>query len=475
MSHTVVETRTKIVCTLGPASTSRETLRAMIRAGMDVARLNFSHGTREEHARAIRLVRDVASDEGAIVAVMADLQGPKLRIGRLASPLALARGDWVSFTSLPSDGTDRVVPLPHAMLIHAAKVGDRLLLSDGLIEVELQETRPEAMIGKVVVGGELSSHAGVAAPGGAATTAPLTDKDREDARFAAEQGVDFLALSFVRSADDLKELRVLLDESPIGAEVGIVAKIERREAVDRLAEILPASDAVMVARGDLGVETSPQWVPLLQKEIIRRCNRSGIPVITATQMLQSMVERPRPTRAEASDVANAILDGSDAVMLSAETAVGRYPVEAVAMLREISAIAERERIPRSGRDRGERTHLITDAIGRATVQIAEEVEAAWIVTSTWSGYTARQIARERPQHPIVALTPREATRHRLALVWGVTPILVPAYASTDEMLDAVGRLLLERGGARPGDLIVVTGGIPVGSEGTTNFIQVRRI
>ena len=472
------ETKTKIVCTIGPASSDRETLRALIRAGMDVARVNFSHGTRETHSETIRLVRRTAAEEEAIVAVLADLQGPKLRIGRLAAPILLGLGEWVSFTSLEADGTDHVVPFPHPILIAGARIGDRILLDDGSIEVEIREVRPEVLIGRVVVGGELSSHKGVAAPSQACGIPALTKKDREDARFAVEHGVDFVALSFVRRPEDVTELRGLLDAYPRGGDVGIVAKIEKREALEHLPGILRAADAVMVARGDLGVETSPQRVPILQKEIIRRCNRLGIPVITATQMLQSMVDHPRPTRAEASDVANAILDGSDAVMLSAETAVGRYPVEAVAMMRELSAIAEQEMTWRDDdvpADALERTHPTTDAIGKATVRVAREIGAALIVTSTWSGYTARQIARERPRRPIVAFTPRDVTLRRLALVWGVTPVLVPAHGSTDEMLETVGRVLLERDEARPGDAVVVTGGVPTGSEGKTNFIVVYHV
>jgi pyruvate kinase len=471
------ETKTKIVCTIGPASSDRETLRGLILAGMDVARINFSHGTHETHERTIRLVREVAEEEGSVVAVMADLQGPKLRLGCLAEPIDLAPGDWISFIAGDADGMHCVIPLPHPELIVGCSVGDRLLLDDGAVEVEVREVRPEVLIARTLVGGELSSHKGIAAPGGAARIDALTKKDREDARFAVGSGVDLVALSFVRTAADLNELRALLDKCPGGTDVGVVAKIEKAEAIDRLNEILHACDAAMVARGDLGVETSPQRVPILQKEIIRRCNRWGIPVITATQMLQSMIENPRPTRAEASDVANAILDGSDAVMLSAETAIGRYPVEAVAMIREISAIAERETLAREdgAAETIEPTHPITDAIGRAIVRIAQEIDARLIVTSTSSGYTARQIARERPQRPIVAFTPLETTLRRLALVWGVTPVLVPECRSTDEMLETVGRTLQERGEAQPGDAVVVTGGIPSGNPGTTNFIKVHRI
>ncbi len=472
------ETKTKIVCTLGPSSSDRETIQALIRAGMDVARVNFSHGTRFTHNETIRAVREVAAEEEAVVAVMADLQGPKLRIGRLDAPLELSPGDWVAFTVREADGSDRVIPLPHPELIAGSGRGERLFLSDGSIEVEVREVRPETLVGRVVVGGELLSHQGIAAPGGGVQIAPLTDKDRDDARYAVEAGVDFIALSFVRRADDLEELRTLISGSSNGEAIGIVAKIEKREALDHLDGILRAADAVMVARGDLGVETSPQRVPILQKEIIRRCNQAGVPVITATQMLQSMVDAPRPTRAEASDVANAILDGSDAVMLSAETAIGRYPVRAVAMIREISAIAEEElpsRIDAAGLDDRDHVHPVTDAIGRATVRVAHEIDAKLIVTSTWSGYTARQVARERPRRPIVAFTPQQSTLRRLALVWGITPVLVSAYRSTDEMLEEIGRLLRERGEASEGEAVVVTGGIPTGGEGKTNFIKVHQV
>jgi pyruvate kinase len=327
---------------------------------------------------------------------------------------------------------------------------------------------------EVVVGGRLSSHKGVAAPGATQYLEALTDKDRADAAHAVANDADFVALSFVQSGDDVRALRALLDGLPNGRAVGIVAKIEKREAIDHLDGILHVADAVMVARGDLGVELSPQEVPMYQKDIIRRANRLGVPVITATQMLQSMIESPRPTRAEASDVANAILDGTDAVMLSAETAVGRYPREAVAMMREIAAIAEHQMPCRMSDVRFgalEHAHPITDA----TVRVADEVGAKLIATSTWSGYTARQVARERPQLPIVALTPNERVRRQLALVWGVQALIVPQYSGTDEMLDVVSRALIDAGRAVSGDLIVVSAGIPFGGGGKTNFLKVHRV
>jgi pyruvate kinase len=443
---------------------------------MDVARINFSHGTPAEHAATIERVRRVASAEDAVVAIMADLQGPKLRIGELAEPLQLAVGDSVSLTVLPADGSHHVIPLPHPELIDAARPGQRLLLDDGEIELEIREARPDTLVCRVAVGGRLMSHKGVAAPDGVAAMSAMTNKDRQDVAFAIEQRVDFVALSFVRSADDVRKLRDFLDAADAEG-IHIVAKIESRHAVQCLSDILPHVDAVMVARGDLGVELSPQEVPLHQKEIIRRCNGAGIPVITATQMLQSMVENPRPTRAEASDVANAILDGTDAVMLSAETAVGKYPVEAVRMLRQISAVVEPQLVVRAlDVDRAiEHVHPVTDAISDATAEIAAELAVALIATATSSGYTARQIARKRPQQPIVAFTPQEIVQRQLALVWGVAPLLVPAFSSTDDLLDVVSRTLQSRGAVQPGDRIVMTGGIPVGGGGKTNFIKVHRI
>ena len=471
------ETKTKIVCTLGPASSSETVLRDMIRAGMDVARVNFSHGTREEHAATIERVRRVADAEGATVGVMADLQGPKLRIGRLAEPISLKPGDWVSLTTRPSDGSYHAIPLPHPEIVLGTAVGQRLLLDDGEIEIEVREVREGTLIGRVVVGTLLSSHKGIAAPDGALGIPALTAKDIEDARFAMSCGVDFIALSFVRADDDILALRRVLEEQAVEDVPHVVAKIERREAVEHLDAILQYVDAVMVARGDLGVALSTQEVPLVQKRIIRACNRVAIPVITATQMLQSMIEHPRPTRAESSDVANAILDGTDAVMLSAETAVGHYPVESVTTIREISRVVE------DGMPNGtaapavavDHIHPITDAIGEATASIADQLGARLIATMTQSGYTARQIARKRPRQPIVAFTPNASVARQLALVWGATPFVVPDCPSTDEMIATVSQTLVARGEVGDGDLIVITGGIPAGGGGKTNFLKVHRI
>jgi pyruvate kinase len=472
------ETRTKIVCTLGPVTQDSAAIRALIREGMDVARINYSHGTHDEHRETFQRVRKEAAGAKAILAILADLQGPKLRIGELAKPLTLRAGDRIRLTEdLAADGTENVIPLPHPELIHSARSGGRLLFDDGALEAVVREVLPDSIVAEMTLGGTLSSHKGIAAPGGSQSLDALTEKDREDAAHAVACGADYIALSFVRSRQDIEGLRGVLDGLPNGGAVRIVAKIEKQEAIDHLDEILRVADAIMVARGDLGVEISPQRVPMYQKEIIRRCNRIGTPVITATQMLQSMTESPRPTRAEASDVANAILDGTDAVMLSNETAVGAYPVESVAMMREIAAIAEGSMPKRRDGDFEAVSHVhpVTDAISDATVRIADEVDAKMIVTSTWSGYTARQIARERPALSIVALTPDARVLRQLALVWGVSPLLVPQYEGTDAMLDVVSHALLEAGFAEPGDRVVISAGIPFGGGGKTNFVKVHRL
>ncbi|MDD5645614.1 MAG: pyruvate kinase [Candidatus Bipolaricaulis sp.] len=471
--------RTKIVCTIGPASRTPETLQTLVRAGMDVARVNYSHGTADEHTEIIRRIRRVAALEHAVVAVLADLQGPKLRLGDLARSFDLAVGQQLTLTSdALADGSHGRFPLPHPELIEGARPGGRLVFGDGEPEAVVREVRPHALVAEITAAGRLSSRRGVAAPGMGSSFEALTAKDRDDARSAVASGVDYVALSFVRTGSDVRQLREHLATLPDGASVGIVAKIEKPEAIENLDDILEAADAVMVARGDLGVEMSPQDVPMHQKAIIRRCNRLGKPVITATQMLQSMTDSPRPTRAEASDVANAILDGTDAVMLSAETATGRFPVEAAAMMREIAVTAERQmpwRIDDVAARRVGHPHAVTDAISHAAVRIADEVGARLIVTSTWSGYTARQIARERPHQTIVALTPNAGVERQLALVWGVVPVLVPPYEGMDEMLRVATESLLEARHAVPGELVVLCAGVPIGGGGTTNFIQVERL
>ncbi len=466
--------RTKIVCTIGPASQDPAVIRGLIQAGMNVARINFSHGDAPLHARSIAAVRQSAAAEGRLVAVMADLQGPKLRVGELPPEgVVLQPGDLLTLVDAPY-GPGRI-PVPHPEVLHDLRPGQRVLLDDGRLVLVVEKAAEEPRC-RVEIGGLLSSHKGFNLPGAALRISALTPKDRRDARFAAEQQVDWIALSFVRSADDIRELRWLLADCG-GDGIGIVAKIEKPQALQLLTGILEAADALMVARGDLGVETPPEEVPFHQKQIIAACNRAGKPVITATQMLESMIERPTPTRAEASDVANAILDGADAVMLSGETAVGRYPVETVRTMARICVHAEAHLSTESFLAAGQHSpsRSVTEAISRATVETAVEVGASAILTATMSGTTARMVARYRPTVPIIAFTPDERTLKRLALVWGVTPLAVPHFKTTDEMVALMTGTAQQQGLAQQGERVVLTAGVPFGGEGLTNLLQVHVI
>ena len=397
--------RTKIVATIGPASSSDEVLRQLIRKGMNVARINFSHGSHETHGQTIDTIRRVAEEEGAVVAIMCDLQGPKIRIGKIANePLVINPGDELTLTLDETDGSDPyVITLPHPEFVRDLEPGMRLLLDDGNLELEVRAANSRALVCTVIIGGELTSRKGVTAPTARLTLSAITDKDREDVEFALQKRTDYLAMSFVRSEEDIRELKWLIRH--LGGDVAIIAKIEKHEALENIESIIAASDGVMVARGDLGVETPAEEVPYHQKRIIQLCNVASKPVITATQMLSSMVDSPRPTRAEASDVYNAIVDGTDAVMLSNETAIGKYPAIAVETMATIAAIAEKSMFE-SKRDQsiyqpqvsGGR-EIISDAISQATSQISEVLHCRAIVTSTLTGYTARRVAKERPRTP----------------------------------------------------------------------------
>jgi pyruvate kinase len=472
--------RTKIVCTLGPATSQDETMRGLMQAGMDVARVNFSHGDHETHAQTIALVRRLATEEEKLVAVMADLQGPKLRIGDVAGGQTfLQQGDEFTLTTRQVAGSSAAVHLPHPEIVRDVNVGQRVLLDDGQIELAVIGKTGTDLVCHVVTGGYLSPHKGVNLPGASLRISSMTEKDRNDALFAAEQAVDFVALSFVRRPADVLELRQFLQSRNV--DLPIIAKIEKPEALQVFDEILEISDGVMVARGDLGVETPPEEVPFHQKEIIQAANCAGKPVITATQMLQSMIEHPRPTRAEASDVANAILDGTDAVMLSGETAVGTYPIEAVHTMRKIAASAE-EHLPHdrwaqfftTGAARMQQFPS-TEAISQATVEVALAVGAKAIVTSTMSGATARMVARHRPSMPVIAATPNPRTLHTLALVWGVESVLVHGFENTDEMIHLTVEAACSAGIVSWGDVIVITAGIPFGGSGKTNFLKVHTV
>jgi pyruvate kinase len=452
---------------------------------MNVARINFSHGDHAAHAARIANVRQAAAEEQAVVALLGDLQGPKLRVGAIRGEYTLTRvDDEIVLTTRDVPGDAGEIHLPHPDLVREVKPGQRLLLDDGQLEFVVLSTTDTDIRCRVVNGGPLSSHKGVAAPGAHLSLAALTDKDRADAAFAVEQGLDFLALSFVRSDRDVRLLRETLDG--LGSATPIVAKIEKPEALEAFDDVLAHSQAIMIARGDLGVEIPAERVPFVQKDLIARCNRAGVPVITATQMLSSMITNPRPTRAEASDVANAILDGTSAVMLSAETASGEYPVEAVTMMARMAAITE-ENLPYEHalqHARADRARTPAAAISQAAVEIAHELDARAIAAATYSGHTARWIASYRPRTPIVAVTPRAEVQRQLALAWGVIPILAPDYETTDEMIECAARMTQQaglapdsnnRGLAGVGDRIVITAGIPTGAGKETNMLKIHTL
>ena len=467
--------RTKIVATIGPVSNNPDVIRRMLDAGMNVARVNFSHGDHESHTQTVAMLRQVAAEENVVLAILADLQGPKLRLGHVkAGGIYLSLGDEVALT--PHRGQPAMIHFPHPDLIEAIAVGGRLVIGDGEVEFVVAEKKADMLRCTVTVAGLLESRKGVNAPGTDLTISSMTDKDRQDLILACELDLDFIALSFVRSAADVQELRRLIVEN--GRSIPIIAKIEKKEAIERLDEISRAADGMMVARGDLGIEVLPQEVPLLQKRIIQCCNNAGKPVITATQMLQSMVEHPRPTRAEASDVANAILDGTDAVMLSGETATGKFPVEAVQMMCNIAEIMEGAfpyDLWRQRRQQDQdKTESVAEAISAASCEIARQVKARAIVSTTTSGYTAQQIARHRPATAVIAATPSPYTQRKLALVWGVECYLTPDFSDTDTML-AQAVLAMRTYHLAQGDKLVITAGIPFGSSGTTNLIQVHEI
>ncbi len=467
--------RTKIVCTLGPATDSPDVLREILRAGARVLRLNYSHGTQAQQAARAEMARGLARELGIHIALMADLQGPKMRIGDIpGGSVALRRGETVVLTATPPPDARREIPFAEPEVLADIRPGARILLDDGALELRALRTDGADVVAEVVVGGELASRKGVALPDTPVRMASLTAKDRDDARAAVSAGVDLIALSFVRSAADVEELRSFLRS--LGAEdTPIVAKIEKREALAQIPAILAAADAIMVARGDLGVEIPPEDVPIHQKTIVRQCNAAGKPVIIATQMLQSMIDNPRPTRAEASDVANAILDGADAVMLSGETAVGRYPVDAVVMMGKIARATEAH-FPYGTRLRDAvdaRAVTITDAISQATCEIAQELGVKAIIASTRSGHTARMVSKYRPRTPILAPTPDPKVAARLALVWGVEPLLVPQFDTTDEMMAQAVDAAKRRGLVRAGDVVVITAGVPIGGVGRTNMLKVH--
>ncbi len=464
-----VPRRTKIVATIGPACATPDLLRALIDAGVDAARLNLSHGSHEDHAARAQLVREMQEECGRPLAVIADLQGPKIRVGALAEPLPLPTGSEVTVVYADS-AKDGELPLAPAVIGEVLQPGHEVLIDDGLVRLRVEEVEHERARCGVVVGGVVGSQKGVNLPGVPLPIPSLTRKDLDDLEFALSIDVDYVALSFVRSAADVRDLKDLVEQE--GSSAHVIAKVEKSEAIDALDAILADTDAVMVARGDLGVEIGPELVPLVQKRIIRRALERGKPVITATQMLESMIHHPEPTRAEASDVANAILDGTSAVMLSAETATGEYPVQAVRTMDRIARAIEpslgyRHQIPEATED-----PTIGNAMSNAACDIAEALGAAAMLVPTFTGRTASAVARLRPHRPIIGLSHHQWAIQQMALEWGVTPLWVPETENVEDLWARSVEAALESGIVSKGDTVVITAGTAVNIPGSTNVIKV---
>jgi pyruvate kinase len=468
----VTPRRTKIVCTIGPASSSAEVIDRLVAAGMDAARLNFSHGTPDQHAEWARLVREAQRRAGRPLALIADLQGPKLRIGDLAQPLVLVEGDRVDVTG-ETNGDPHNLPVSPPVLQQVLLPGHDVLIDDGRVRLRVDEVDGVRARATVLVGGPVESHKGVNLPGIAVPVPSLTEKDLRDLELALELEVDHVALSFVRSADDIRGLREHLQAA--GSSALIIAKIEKAEALEDLDQIISAADAVMVARGDLGVEIGPAAVPLVQKRIILAALERGKPAITATQMLESMVRHPEPSRAEASDVANAVLDGTSALMLSGETAVGNYPVESVQYMDRIALTVEPSLEPRHELARAADSPFPTvgEAMSNAACDIAEVLGAVAILAPTYSGRTASAVARHRPQRPIIAVTHRRYVVQQLALEWGVVPHEIQECKDVEDLWARSLQAARETGIVEPGDRVVITAGTAVNVPGTTNVIKVE--
>ncbi len=465
----VNERRTKIVATLGPSSDSPEKLRALVAAGMNAARLNLSHGTHEDHAERARRVREAEAEGGHPIALIADLQGPKLRIGDLHEPVVLRQGE--SVTVCASDTcADGELPVAPSVIGDVLKPGHDVLIDDGLVRLRVGEVNEGRARCEVIVGGRVSSHKGVNLPGVPLPIPSLTRKDTVDLAFALELGVDYVALSFVRSPADVRDLRGLIEQA--GSHAHVIAKVEKAEAVEVLDDVLAETDAVMVARGDLGVEVGPAIVPLIQKRIIQKALERGKPVITATQMLESMIHHPEPTRAEASDVANAILDGTSAVMLSGETAVGEYPVEAVAYMDRIASAIEPSMGYRHETPQAAENPTIGSAMSNSACDIAEALRAKAILVPTFSGKTASSVARLRPQRPIIALTHIDWAVRQMALEWGVTPLLIKECKDVEDLWNTSIHAARDAGLLDVGDRVVITAGTAVNMPGSTNVIKV---
>ncbi len=474
--------KAKIVCTLGPSTGSVDTLVQLIRSGTDVVRLNFSHGTHDDHLRTLRNVQEAMKNTGENVAVLQDLQGPKIRIGDFTDPFVeLRKGSRFTITTDPIMGNEDRVSTTYMNLTRDVNTGDKILLDDGKLRLQVLEVKKNDVVCEVVIGGTLSAHKGINLPGVSVSAPSFTTKDLEDLEFGLKQDIDYVALSFVRTADDILALRKVIVER-IGKVrfLPIIAKIEKPQAVANIDAIIAEADGIMIARGDLGVELPPEDVPILQKMIIKKCNHAGKPVIVATQMLESMINNPTPTRAEASDVANAVVDGGDAVMLSGETSVGKYPLEAVQIMDRIIQKVESERLVQDRvLDRsfgGVKSRL--DALGRAACVLAEQMNAAAIVTVTHSGETAKVISRYRPGPRIIAVTDRIKILRRLQLIWGVRGMVIEdedLNKDSDKALAMIQERLVQSGMIMRGDYVVMLAGQPFFARGSTNFIKVEKV
>lgn len=469
--------KTKIICTLGPASSDPAVLEKMINSGMNIARLNFSHGAHEEHAYRIKLVRQVAAKLGKSVGILADIQGPKIRIGKLSvEPLTLNDGDYVFLTIDQLKGKNTgYIHVDYPSLINDVVVGGKIFLADGMIQLRIIEVGETDLKCEVISGGELTSKKGVTLPGVSVNLPALMEKDRSDLEFVIKEQVDLIAISFARKPEHIIQIRELVND--LGGDQLLIAKIENEEGLKNCEAILNVADGIMVARGDLGVEIPPEEVPLIQKYLIEICNNAGKPVITATEMLESMIRNPRPTRAEITDVAHAIMDGTDAIMLSAETAVGRFPVAAVNIMSRVAErietslkyeeILARKRIGSFG--------TVADAISHATCQTALDLKAVAIITSTQSGSTARMVSKYRSPASIVAVTPSDRVAQQLTISWGVNPVLAPIAKNIDEMLDLSIEGAKKAGFVKENDLIVITAGVRTGVPGSTNLLQILTV
>jgi pyruvate kinase len=476
--------RTKIVCTIGPATNSEAQLERIMRAGMNVARLNFSHGTHQEHEQIIKRIRAISAHLDCAVAILQDLQGPKIRTGLLQAgqPVKLIDGSQITITTREIVGNAEIISTTYQQLPQDVKPGDRILLNDGLLELSVLDKSETDIFCSVIHGGLLGEHKGINLPGVAVSAPALTEKDREDLRFGVMHDVDYVALSFVRKPEDILEakqyihelqLKIFGDHKQNIIPIPLIAKLEKPEAIACLDDILEVTDGVMIARGDLGVEMAPEKVPLLQKQIIARCNELGLPVITATQMLESMVTNPRPTRAEVTDVSNAVLDQTDLVMLSAETATGAYPIEAVEMM--VRIIRETEAGNRTAHPPKHQQLTQARAVSHAARALSEEVSVKAIVVFTRSGNSAHLISTDRPRVPILAYTPSEKVRRQLALWWGVLPYSIELRGITEELIEVVEQRLLEDKLIQNGEYIVIMGGLPVARWARTNFVKLHRV